>query len=312
LAALEARVPAASLASILSRPGYIAERAAHLAGMLPAPVEPEVASALRHLARRGGDAAHAALGALHAAEPTPELRATAKESLASEDPNVRAAGLALLARHWTDEARPVWREFLASKSAPMRWTAEAVIGEYGGEEDLADAAEQLSRLIRSRPTVATSPPRGNEIIDLLVRHRDHRVARAALDHLGARWTRLSDDVRSWLLEHHPWLAPVGATAAGPSDAADELPAEDELRFPPPAMEADDDGSLRLWFDEAAAHHPVRDRFEALAAQHPSIEILDGDREWLSVRVRESEAETVIAELWDAAGEDRTSGLGATP
>jgi hypothetical protein len=302
LAALGADVPAGALASVLSRRGYVAERAAHLAGMLPPPLDPRVASALRDLVPRGGEVAQAALEALEAAEPTPALRATADEALAAADPNVRAAGLALLAHHWTDDARSVWREFLASKSAPMRWTAESVLGEYGSQEDLADAAEHLSRLIRSRPAVQSSPPRGNEIIGLLVRHRDHPTARRALDDLAARWTRLSDDVRSWLLEHHSWLAPVDAAAPGPVDAADELPAVDQLEFPPPTIEPDDDGSLRLSFDEAAAHHPVRERFQALAARHPSVEVLDGDREWLSVRVREGDPEEVIAELWDAAGQ----------
>lgn len=301
LAGLGADVPAASLASVMSRRGYVAERAAHVAAMLPPPLAPDVASALRDLVRRGGEVAQAALGALGAAEPTPELRASAEEALASQDPNVRAAGLELLARHWTDEARPVWREFLASKSAPMRWAAESVLGEYGAEEDLADAASHLAKLLRSRPTVQSSPPRGSEIIGLLGRHPDHPAARAAFDDLGARWTRLPDDVRSWVIRHHPSLAPAGATAAGPADAADELPAEDDLEFPPPVMEADDDGSLRLWFDEAAAHHPVRERFEVLVAEHPSLEVLDGDREWLTVRIHGNESEALIAELWAAAG-----------
>jgi hypothetical protein len=303
LAALEADVAAATLASVLSRRGYVAERAAHLASSLPAPLDPAVASALRDLAHRGGDVAQVALHALHAADPTPDVRATADEALASDDPNVRAAGVALLARHWTDAARPIWREFLGSKSAPMRWTAESLIGVYGSEEDLATAADHLSKLIRSKPAIATSPPRGNEIIDLLVRHSDHPTARAGLDDLSARWTRLSDDLRSWLLDHHPWLAPADAVAIK-ADAANPLPAEDELVFPPPAVEADEDGSLRLWFDEAAAHHPVRDRFVELMAQHRSVEILDDDREWLSVRIRGGEAEAVIAALWDVATPDR--------
>jgi hypothetical protein len=173
---------------------------------------------------------------------------------------------------------------------------------YGTDEDLAAAVEHLSKLIRSKPAIAMSPPRGNEIIDLLVRHRDHPTARAALEDLSARWTRLSDDLRSWLLDHHPWLEPADAAEVG-AEAAAPLPDEDELVFPPPTVEAGDDGSLRLWFDEAAAHHPVRDRFAELMAQHPSVEILDGDREWLSVRIR-GEAAAVIAALWDAATPDR--------
>ena len=303
VAGLEIDVPAASLASILSKRGYVAERAANLAGLLPPPLDPAVASALRELARRGGAVTEAALRALHAAEPNPELRATVDDALATDDANLRAAGLALLARHWTDAARPVWREFLESRSAPMRWTAESVLGEYGSEEDLDDAAGHLSKLIRARPAMAMSPPRGIEIIDLLVRYRDHPVARAALDDLSTRWERLPDDLRSWLLDHQPWLAPLDP-ASVPADAGNSLPPEDELVFPPPTVEPDDDGALRLWFDELAAHEPVRDRFEELLAQHPSFEILDGDREWLSVRVSGGDAESVIAGLWDAAGPER--------
>jgi hypothetical protein len=90
---------------------------------------------------------------------------------------------------------------------------------------------------------------------------------------------------------------VAAVAVG---AAEALPPEDEFVFPAPVIEAEADGSLRLWFDEAAAHQPVRDRFEELLGQHPSIQILDGDREWLSVRVRGDDAEAVIGALWDSA------------
>jgi hypothetical protein len=300
LAALRLDVPAGSLAAILSLRGYVAERAAHLAAMLPPPLEPAVASALRDLVARGGEVAQVALGALQAAEPTAELRATVDAALAADDPSVRAAGLALLARHWTDDARPVWREFLASKSAPMRWTAESVLGEYGSEQDLVDAAGHLAKLLRSRPAVQSSPPRGNEIIDLLVRHRDHPTARGALEDLGSRWPRLSDDLRSWVVEHHPWLAPTQSTAAEPGQAVDELPVDEELEFPPPTLERADDGSWVLWFDEAAAHHPVRERFEELARRHHSIQVLDGDREWLSVRVRDTDPEALVTELWDSA------------
>ena len=301
LAGLQIDVPAASLASVLRGRGYTAERAAHLASLLPAPLDPAVASALRDLARRGGEPAQAALGALHVADPTPELRATADQAIASDDPNVRAAGLAVLAHHWTDAARPAWREFLDSKSAPMRWTAESVIGLYGGEEDLADAAKHLAKLVRSKPATAMIPPRGNEIVDLLVRHRDHPVARAGLDDLTERWARLSDDLRTWLLDHHPWLAPADALS-DVGAAPEALPAEEELVFPPPAVEAGDDGTLRVWFDEAAAHHPVRERFEQLIGRHESVEILDGDREWLSVRVTAGDPEALIGALWEAASD----------
>ena len=303
LAALEADVPAASLASVLSLRGYVAERAAHLAGSLPAPLDPAVALALRDLARRGGQVAQVALGALHAADPTSDVRASAEDALASDDPNLRAAGLALLARHWTDAARPIWREFLASKSAPMRWSAESLIGDYGSEEDLAPAADHLSKLVRSKPSMSD---------DSAAWQRDHRPAgspsrqsprperRSQISAHAGRGCRTT--CGPGCLITIAWLAPTDAAVVG-ADAAEPLPDEDELVFPPPTVEADDDGALRLWFDEAAAHHPVRDRFEELLAQHPSVEILEGDREWLSVRVHGEEAEALIAALWDAAAPD---------
>lgn len=296
LGGLEIRVPVDRLEAVLRLPGRAAELAGHLAALLPAPLPAGVAAALRDLAARGGDVAWVALGALHHADPTPELRATVDAALASDDPNLRAAGLSILARHWTADARPVWREFLASKSAPMRWTAESVIGIHGGEDDLADAAAHLAKLVRSRQGVPTSPPRGNEIIDLLVRHRDRPTARAALADLADRWARLSDDLRSWLEEHHPWLRPVSA-AAEPA-RMDPLPAE-ELAFPPPTVERDG-ASLVLTFDEGAAHHPVRDRFAELLDRHPSVEMLDGDREWLAVRIDLPNPEGLVRELWQAA------------
>ena len=180
LAGLALDVPPRSIVAALRRRGYVAERAARLAALLPAPLDAVVTEALRDLAGRRGEAATSALAALRAASPSPGVRAAADTALASGDANLRAAALALLARHWTDDARPVWREFLASTSAPMRWTAEDVIGEYGAEEDLPLAAAHLAKLIRARHGVSMSPPRGSSIVDLLIRHRD-------LPWLAARW-----------------------------------------------------------------------------------------------------------------------------
>jgi len=296
LAGLEIDVPPESVAELVRRPGYLGERACHVAALLPAPLPDPVTDALVATIRRGGDAAVAALGALRRAEPTPAVRTAVEVALATGDPNVRGAALETLAHHWGIEARPAWRELLASKSAPMRWTAEAVIGLHGDEDDLADAAAQLARLARAKGAISMSPPRGNEIVDLLVRHRDRPAAQSGLDDLSARWDRLPEDLRSWLADHHPWLDPA---RRGDRPAESMASPEEELSWPPPTISWRD-GLVYLEFDEASAHHPVRDRFDAMAAAHPGIELLDGDREWLSMRVSVPDAEAVVHELWEAA------------
>jgi hypothetical protein len=58
------------------------------------------------------------------------------------------------------------------------------------------------------------------------------------------------------------------------------------------------------FDEVAAHHPVRERFEELASAHQAIDVLEGDRQWLSMRVRLPNADDLVRELWELAGAGR--------
>ena len=300
LAGLPVDAPAPEVAELVGRSGYLGERACRLAAILPAPLPVLVTDALLVAAGQKGERAVEALGALRRAAPEPAVRAAVERALTSEDANLRASGLDLLAQHWGDEAaRPTWKEFLASKSAPMRWTAEAVIGLHGTRDDLADAAAHLAKLARARGGMSMSPPRGNEIVDLLVRYRDDPIARAGLDDLSARWDRLPEDLRSWLAEHHPELDPARrddqpAEAASPLDEIEE-----ELSWPPPTIQRHGK-DLRLEFDEVGAHQPVRERFEELAVAHPAIEVLEGDREWLSVRVTGPDAETLIYELWEAA------------
>jgi hypothetical protein len=300
LGGLETNVPPEAVAELLRRPGYLGERACQVAALLPAPLSGPVTDALLATAGGSGEAAVEALGTLRQAEPTSAVRSALEAALATGDPNARAAALETLAHHWGIEARPTWRGFLASKSAPMRWAAEAVIGLYGDEDDLVDAAAHLAKLARARPAISMSPPRGNEIVDLLVRHRERPAARAALDDLSARWDRLPEDLRSWLSEHHPWLDPARRVDRPAESMAS---AEEELSWPPPTISRRD-GALYLDFDEVSAHHPVRERFEELAAAHPGVEVLDGDREWLSMRVTVPNAEALLHELWEAASSAR--------
>jgi hypothetical protein len=149
------------------------------------------------------------------------------------------------------------------------------------------------------------PPRGSEIVDLMIRHREHPAARMALDDLTARWPRLSDEMREWLAKHHPWLAP--GVAAAHEARAETMP-DETLTWPPPSIEHHG-SSFVLTFDEVGAHQPVRERFEALAEQHSSIRVITGDRDWLRVVLHTAEPEVLIRELWKAASD---VGLDAEP
>lgn len=295
-------VPADTLAALIGRPGYVSERASHLAWLLPSPLPPAVARALGEVTRVGGERAVAAVGALQNAEPSTSVRGAVEAALASGEPNLQAAALETLAALWATDARAAWKEFLASRSVPMRWAAEAVLGLHGTEEDLADAAAHLGKLARTKSSVEMSPPRGNEIVDLLVRHRDHPVAQAGLDDLSARWDRLGADLRGWLAEHHPWLDPA-VRVDRPTEAVGEP--EETLAWPAPTIERDGD-SLTLWFDEGAAHSEAREQFETLASGHPLVEVLDGDREWLSVRIASPDPEQVVQALWESASATSTA------
>lgn len=290
-------VPDDALAALIRRRGYLSERASHLAFLLPSPLPEAVTGALCEIGSAGGDRAVSALSALRNAQPSQAVRDTIETALGGADANVQAAALDVLAHLWGTDARPTWQAFLASRSTPLRWTAEAVIGLHGTEEDLADAAAHLAGLARTRSAVPMTPPRGNEIVDLLVRHRDQAVARAALDDLSARWDRLGADLREWLAEHQPWLDP-----ARRDDHPVEQEAEPEgsLTWPAPTIERDGD-TLTLSFDDGASHSEARDRFEELAIGHPLVDVLDGDREWLTVRIASVEPEAVVLELWESAG-----------
>jgi hypothetical protein len=263
---------------------------------MPAPLPAPVTSALLAAAGENGERAVDALGALRRAAPEPAVRAAVDRALASDDANLRATALDVLAHHWGTEARPVWKEFLASKSVPLRWAAEEVLGLVGTEDDLAEAAAHLAKLVRTRSKLSMSPPRGNQIVDLLVRHREDPAAQAGLDDLSARWDRLPEDLRGWLAEHHPWLDP-GRRADSPRelDAAPEEPAA----WPPPTI-TKENGTLMLEFGEGAAHSDARERFEDLAQAHRAVEVLDGDREWITVRIEHADPEALVRELWDAA------------
>ncbi len=294
--------PVDALVSLIGRRSYVGERAASLTHSMRAPLPEPVTDALCAAARTGGDLGIRALAALAKAAPSAAVRQTVEEALATTEPNLQAAALSILAHHWGDEARPTWRAFLASRSAPLRQTAEEVLGVHGTAEDVPDAAAQMARLARTKSAMEMSPPRGAEIVDLLVRHRDHPAARAGLDDLSARWDRLGNDLREWLEEHHPWLDPSQRR-----DDPVEQQAEPEgpLDWPPPKIEREGD-TFVLSFEETDLFE-TRERFEKLAAAHHHVEVIDGDREWTSLKISSDDPEALIRELWASAGRSGSGG-----
>jgi hypothetical protein len=291
--------PEEPLAALIRKRSYVSESAARLAARLRSPLPEPITDALCDAAIRGGESSEPAILALTRAAPTPRVHETLVGILASDEPNAMAAALGSLAVHWPDEARPVWRRFLASRSVPLRWAAEETLGLHGTEDDLPEAAAVLAKLIRTKSATHMTPPRGAEIVGLLLRHRDNPEARAGLDDLSARWDRLADDMREWLEQHHPELHVDRRHAATPVELEAAEP-EESLVWPPPTIERDGDAFI-LSFGEGAHHSRTRDRFEDLAVAAAEIEVLDGDREWLRVRIDSPDPQRFVRDLWEEAG-----------
>ena len=290
--------PEAALLSLVDRPAGVGRMAVEMLGRLPAPLSGAAAAELMRIARLPDeDRAAAALIALGQAAPSPELRAVVEDALRAASNDVRGNAAWLLARQWGTDARPVWREFLASKSTGLRDVADGLIAEHGTEEDLDDAALRIAKIVRAKPGMTFSPPRGSDLIGLLARHREHPVARAAFDDLAARWDRFPDPgLRDWIREHHPWIE-----SAGQGGAQRELDVEPELPGEPdPPTVTGIDGGFELAFDEVSAHSAARDRFEVLADAHPSVEVVASDREWIELRIDGDAPEALIDTLWKRA------------
>jgi hypothetical protein len=275
---------------------------------MPRPLPAELTAVLCRAARSRGETADTAVRALRRAEPTPEVRAALEVALESTIADVSEAAISALGHLFGTGARPYWQAWLASNSAPRRMAAEEAIGTFGDAEDLPLAAEHLRKIIRRRSSISWEPPRGNEIITLLVRHRDLPEARAALEDLTGRWSKLPEELQRWLRRYHPDLAPPEESSApgedstpppGPSDDL-EAPVEPPLEWPVPSIEREGT-EYRLGFWDTDLND-IRDRFEDLATAHPAITILDGDREWGTYRIDAADPESLIAMLWMQAHE----------
>ena len=304
LAGIPTSVDAGALVPLLDAGALAGGSAIRLLQFADAPLDDSVAAALVRLTRSSdGEIASAAMGALERAVPTEEVRAATDAGLDVASGDVRAAALGVLARHWSDEARPVWRAWLRSSSLACRFAAEEALGEHGTIEDLPDAAATLARLIRSKG-MTHEPPRGAEIITLLARHPDEPVARTALADLRARWDRLPEGYERWIERHHPELAPAAGprSQAGPLDE-ESIDEEAELEWPFPAVDRQGD-TFHVAFDDLGARSAVRDRFEAALEAADGVTILDADREFLDLRVAGPDPVDRLAALWRDAQEPR--------
>ena len=180
--------------------------------------------------------------------------------------------------------------------------AEDVIGAYGDADDVPLAAEHLGKIIRRKSSISWEPPRGNEIITLLVRHRDLPEAQAALADLTKRWPKLPEELQAWLRKHHPDLVPAeGEAALGPAASAEnEAPETPEPALEWPVPEIKRQGKelyLGFWDTDM---FDIRDRFEDLLEAHPAVTMVDGDREWTTARFDVSDPDALVAELWARA------------
>jgi hypothetical protein len=296
--------PGELVLQLARRPARVAEQAFRIAEALPAPLSDELTPALCVAARRGRISDTAAVRALRNARPTPEVRAALEAALESKDADVRQLALESLGAVFGVGARPYWQAWLASSSAPQRMAAEDVIGAYGDADDVPLAAEHLGKIIRRKSSISWEPPRGNEIITLLVRHRGLPEAQAALADLTKRWPKLPEELQRWLKEYHPDLVPTEvASPVATAEPVDESDPEPALTWPLPEIKRDGK-ELYLGFWDTDMFD-VRERFDQLLDAHPNVTLVDGDREWLTARIDSPEPEVLIAELWTRAQESRT-------
>ena len=286
--------------AVAKRGDDVAEAAYDIAQHLPAPLPDELTAVFSRAARRGTESSHGAVRALRRAAPSDEVRTALEAALASSVLDVADAALGTLAEILGSGARRYWQAGLASSSAPRRMAAEDVIGQYGDADDVALAAEHLAKIIRRRSATSWQPPRGSDIIGLLVRHRELPEARAALSDLTKRWAKLPEELQEWLHRFHPDLVPADPRPTSPTPSPDPGPenAEPPLVWPLPSIERKGNELHVAFWDTDVTD--IRDRFGELIDAHPAVAVLDGDREWLTLRIDAPDPEAVIAELWEVA------------
>lgn len=293
------------LIALAERGGRSATWGLAFAGSLVPPIPPRLRAAIVGLADSNDtEATVAAIGALRWLEPDDEVRAVVDRRLAAGTADERWEALRSGAALFGTEMRPVWHEWLSSRSAPLREVAEQSMAEYGDLDDLDVATAHLAKLIRRTPgAVSWHTPRESHIIGLLSRHRGDPRVETAFEDLYGRWDRLNPDIRDWVGRERPELLPdriAEASAAGTTGPADDLVAED-VAWPLPSIELGD-GVYELWFQNTDMFE-TRDRFEELCDADPSIRVVDGDREFLHLQVDAADPIASITRLWVDAGGD---------
>ena len=291
--------PEDAVVALARRRDRVAETAWNVAGEMKAPLSEELTSLLCAAVRRGGVMSTGAVRALRKAPPTAEVQETLESALESPVADVRDVTLGVLGELLGTGARPYWEAWFASTSAPNRMAAEDAIGQFGDADDVPLAAEQLGKIIRRKSSTTFLPPRGNHIINLLVRHRELPEARAALADLTKRWPKLPEELQAWLKEYHPDLVPPETAApVADNESSDEAEQEPPLTWPLPEIKRDgSEVSIGFWDTDLSDIH---DRFEELLEAHPAVTIVDGDREWTTARFDVPDPEGLIAELWARA------------
>ncbi len=299
------------LLELAKQRGDVGEAAHEAAQFVTPPLPQDLTAVLCTVARRAALSSRSAVVALRRARPTDEVVGALESALASPILDVSDAALGSLAELLGTGARPYWQAGLASSSAPRRMAAEDVIGQSGDADDVPLAAEHLAKIIRRKSSISWEPPRGSDIIGLLVRHREIPEATAALADVTTRWPKLPDEMQRWLVDHHPDLLPSAAVLDSGEGPADEPQgaSEPRLEWPLPTIEArGKELHLGFWDTDVT---DIRDRFEDLCEAHPSVTILDGDREWATLRIDAADPEALIVELW-ARAHEKAAEAGTSP
>jgi hypothetical protein len=209
----------AAAAGLLARlPG--ARPDAVLAALLPV--------ARAYADRKGQDAGVVATDTAYAlahGPGTPDVVAALRALSRHDQAETRRAAVEALGQvGGRDLVQPLWDGLIASRSPSERVTGSALVARYGSADDVPVAVSALRRALASRnPRRWDDPPWGAGLLQLLWRHRDDPTAAAELASVSARWTRLHPDLRSWVAQHLPELAPHASPGEPPNGDAPPLP-----------------------------------------------------------------------------------------
>ena len=128
--------------------------------------------------------------------PLPRSRPPSKRRFSRPMPIFASSPLNCSVSFWGRSATVLASVVGVVVGAPTDGRRVYAISTYGDADDVPLAAEHLGKIIRRKSSISWEPPRGNEIITLLVRHRDLPEAQAALADLTKCWPKLPEELQA--------------------------------------------------------------------------------------------------------------------